>query len=159
MKKILIIVLLSLRYLSGCASSSSKGSTGNSDNIKGEEITYETINTNEEIQMKLNIDGQEIDCTWLDNDSVKELNLIKPLEIHMDIYGGFEQVGPIGRTIKSNDNQMTTEPGDIVLYNSNNIVVFFGSNNWSYTKLGHINLSEEQLKELLDKPNVTIRLE
>jgi hypothetical protein len=77
----------------------------------------------------------------------------------MDRYGGFEQVGPIGRTIKSNDNQMTTEPGDIVLYNSNNIVVFFGSNNWSYTKLGHINLSEEQLKELLDKPNVTIRLE
>ena len=59
MKKILIIVLLSLLYLSGYASSSSKGSTGNSDNIKCEEITNETTNTNEEIQIKLNIDGLE----------------------------------------------------------------------------------------------------
>ena len=74
-------------------------------------------------------------------------------------YGGFEQVGPIGRTIKSENNQITTEPGDIVLYNSSKIVIFWGNNTWSYTKLGHINLSEEQLKELLDKPNITIRLE
>lgn len=81
------------------------------------------------------------------------------LTINTHQYGGFEQVGEIGQRIVSNNVQMTTEPGDIVLYNGNNIVVFFGNNSWSYTKLGKIknkNLSE--LKELLDKNNIIIKI-
>ncbi len=77
----------------------------------------------------------------------------------MHRYGGFEQVGSLGRTIKSADRQMTTNPGDIVLYSSNQIVMFFGSNSWSYTKLGHINLSQSELVELLDKENVQLKIQ
>ena len=62
------------------------------------------------------------------------------------MYGGFEQVGSIGSTLPSADTRITTNPGDIVLYSSNQIVLFYDSNTWSYTKLGHINLSKSELK-------------
>ena len=55
---------------------------------------------------------------------------------------------------------MTTDPGDIVLYTGDQIVVFYGSNSWAYTKLGHItNKNEQELKDLLSNGDVTIRIE
>ena len=55
---------------------------------------------------------------------------------------------------------MTTQPGDVVLYSGNQLVVFFGSNSWSYTKLGHINgLSTDELAVLLDKEQTVIKLQ
>lgn len=56
----------------------------------------------------------------------------------MKPYGGFEQVGSLPESIVSNDVQITTSPGDIALYSGNSIVIFFGTNSWAYTKLGHI---------------------
>lgn len=147
MKKILIILLFTL-LLSSCIKSKD-----NNTAIISEDITSEEIN------MKLIIDNKEIEVLWLNNASVKALNEIKPIEINMDRYSNFEQVGSIGRSIISNDTNITTNPGDIVLYNSSNIVVFYGSNSWDYTKLGHINLSNEELKELLDKSSIILRIE
>ena len=58
------------------------------------------------------------------------------------------------------DVQMTTQPVDIVLYSGNQLVPFFGSNSWSYTKLGHINgLSADELAVLLDKEQTVIELQ
>ena len=74
------------------------------------------------------------------------------------MYGGFEQVGSIGQNLTRNDKQTTTEPGDIVLYSGNQLVVFYGSNSWSYTRLGKINLSDEELENLLGNGDVTITL-
>lgn len=114
------------------------------------------------ISMKLLIDNVEVEVEWEDNESVKQiLNIASNSDIIVNThrYGGFEQVGELGYNIVSKNLQMTTEPGDIVLYSGNNIVIFFGSNSWSYTKLGKIknkNLSE--LKQLLDKSNVTVIL-
>ena len=55
---------------------------------------------------------------------------------------------------------MTTQPGDVVLYSGNQLVVFFGSNSWSYTKLGHIKgLSADELAVLLDKEQTVIELQ
>ena len=108
----------------------------------------------------MKIDNKTVDITWENNNSVKELlDFAKNgLTINMSRYGGFEQVGSIGKSIKSNNKQMTTSPGDVVLYNSNQIVIFFGTNTWSYTKLGHINLSQTELKTLLDKSNIKLYL-
>ena len=147
MKKILIILLFPL-LLSSCIKSKD-----NNTAIISEDITSEEIN------MKLIIDNKEIEVSWLNNASVKALNEIKPIEINMNKYSNFEQVGSIGRSIISNDTNINTNPGDIVLYNSSNIVVFYGSNNWDYTKLGHINLSNEKLKELLDKSSIILKIE
>ena len=110
-------------------------------------------------EMKLLIDEKEISVNWENNESVKALKQITPLEIKMNKYGGFEQVGPIGKTIASNDVNYTSNPGDIVLYSSNQIVIFYGSNTWQYTKLGHLDLEQNEIKSLLDKPNVTLKIE
>lgn len=116
---------------------------------------------NEEVvaTMKLKIDGVEVPVTWEENDSVSELTDLKPITIEMSKYGGFEQVGPIGKSITSNDKKITTSYGDIVLYADDQIVVFYGSNTWEYTKLGHIDMTKEELTDLLGNKNVTIVLE
>ena len=70
-----------------------------------------------------------------------------------------EQVGSLPQNFSRNDVQITTEPGDIVLYSGNQLVIFFGSNSWSYTKLGHIEgLSEQELSELLDTDSAVIEI-
>ncbi len=56
----------------------------------------------------------------------------------MDDYLGFEKVGSLGKSLTRSDKQTTTESGDIVLYSGNNIVIFYGSNSWSYTRFGKI---------------------
>ena len=120
----------------------------NSDDVKVEEI------------MVMSINGTVVPVTWEDNDSVKELSdLAKSgLEISMSMYGGFEQVGSIGSSIARDDKQTTSEPGDIVLYSGNQLVVFYGSNSWAYTKLGKIELSEDELTNILSNGDVTITL-
>lgn len=112
-----------------------------------------------EIEMKLLIDNQELNVTWENNASVEALKKILPLTIKMNEYGGFEQTGSIGQSIIRNDSRINVVPGDIVLYNGNAISVFYNNSNWSYTKLGHINLSEEELNLLLNKTSVTFELE
>ena len=108
--------------------------------------------------MTLSIDGKEMPVTWEDNASVNELKEICPLKVNMSMYGGFEQVGSIGQSISRDDKQITTEFGDIVLYSGNQIVVFYGSNSWAYTKLGHIDLSEEELTQLLGNSDVVLEI-
>ena len=113
------------------------------------------------MELTLKIDDIEVDVIWTDNDSVKALkNLAKDgLTINMSKYGGFEQVGSIGSTLPSSDTRITTSPGDIVLYSSNQIVIFYDSNTWSYTKLGHINLSKSELTDLLGDEDVVITID
>ena len=78
------------------------------------------------------------------------------LTIEMHKYSTFEQVGLLPNSIKSSDTNIITTPGDIVLYSSNQIVLFYGSNTWDYTKLGHINLTKNELVDLLADEDVTI---
>lgn len=112
----------------------------------------------EEKDMKLLIDEKELDVSWEDNDSVKALNMLLPLTINMHEYGGFEQTGSIGSSIVRNDRQIDVVPGDIVLYNGNAISVFYNNSAWSYTRLGHINMSDAELNTLLNKASVTFVL-
>ena len=78
------------------------------------------------------------------------------ITVVMHDYGSFEKVGSIGAALPRNDEQITTQAGDIVLYSGNQIVLFYGSNSWSYTKLGKMGLSEEELTELLGNGDVSI---
>ena len=81
------------------------------------------------------------------------------MTIQMSMYGGFEQVGSIGQSLPRNDAQTTTQAGDIVLYSGSQIVVFYGSNAWAYTRLGHIHdKSAQELTELLSNGDVAITI-
>lgn len=117
------------------------------------------LDEREESAMRLTIDGTEVPVTWEENASVAALRELLPLTIHMSMYGGFEQVGPIGRTIARDDAQTTTASGDIVLYSGNQIVIFYGSNAWAYTRLGHVDLPTDEMERLLGNGDVTIAIE
>ena len=112
--------------------------------------------------MKMKIGDTDVSVDWEKNDAVDalaELTAGEWYDIDMSMYGGFEQVGAIGTKLPANDSQITTAPGDIVLYSGNQIVVFYGSNSWAYTGLGHItDKSVDELTELLGNGDVTISL-
>ena len=79
----------------------------------------------------------------------------KPLVIQMSDYSGFEKVGSLGKRLPTSNSQTTTNAGDIVLYNGNQIVIFYGSNTWSYTRLGKID-DLSGLEEALGSGDVTV---
>lgn len=115
-----------------------------------------------EKMMQMRIDDVLVNVEWEDNESVEALKALcenEPLVIQMSMYGGFEQVGPIGQRLPSDDVQTTTAAGDIVLYSSSQIVVFYGSNSWAYTRLGHITDQDESaMSTLLGNGDVTITI-
>ena len=133
---------------------------------KPEETQSETSKeTEEEPAVKtltMMIGSTTVTVDWEENESVaalRELVKDKPLTVQMSMYGGFEQVGSLGTSLPRNDSQTTTAAGDIVLYSGNQIVVFYGSNSWAYTRLGHVtDKTAAEMAELLGNGNVTITI-
>lgn len=125
------------------------------------EAVAEDTDVKEDVSMRLMIGEMDVPVTWEENASVKALREIVsegPLTIRMSMYGGFEQVGPIGQRIVRDDQQTTTDYGDIVLYSGDQIVVFYGSNSWAYTRLGHIDLTKEEMTDLLSNGDVVLTI-
>ncbi len=89
------------------------------------------------------------------NKATQELVKKLPITITLQDYSGFEKVGDLGFHLPTSNTSYTTKSGDIMLYNGNQIVVFYGSNTWSYTKLAHVS-DLEGWKEALGSKDVTI---
>ena len=164
----IVTVAAALLMLSGCAaqpiSSADRLTTpvqtekaAVSDTSAGESIPEADDNELEDT-MRLLIGKTEVPVTWEENASVEALRALCPVTIQMSMYGGFEQVGPIGQSIVRDDVQTSTDYGDIVLYSGNQIVIFYGSNSWAYTRLGHVNLSQQEMSDLLSSGDVVIIL-
>lgn len=118
---------------------------------------YET----ESDSMRLFINETEIPVIWEDNSAVRQLQTdVKnnDLVVDMSMYSDNEQVGSLGKSYPTDNKQITTHNGDIVLYNASNIVVFYGANSWSYTRLGKMDLPEKEVTELLSNGDVTLSL-
>lgn len=100
-------------------------------------------NTEENKVANMNVQVGDVvfSATLEENEAVSalvEMMRESPVVIQMRDYSGFEKVGPLGTSLPVSNSQTTTKAGDIVLYNGNQIVIFYGSNSWSYTRLGHI---------------------
>nr|WP_316614823.1 cyclophilin-like fold protein [uncultured Ruminococcus sp.] len=123
---------------------------------QAEEVQQEKV-------LEMKIADTPVTVAWEDNEAVaalKEYCRDQILTIPMSMYGGFEQVGSIGTTLPRNDVQTTTQSGDIMLYSGNQLVVFYGSNDWAYTRLGHItDKSQDELTALLSNGDISISLE
>ncbi|MBE5898834.1 MAG: hypothetical protein E7279_04455 [Lachnospiraceae bacterium] len=164
MKKGSLLVALVITAIAITACSCQSESTNNAtSNVVNDNTTQEvSVSDNGQVSedMKMSINGTMVNVAWEQNESVealKQLTAEKPLTINMSMYGGFEQVGSIGQNLPKNDVQTTTSAGDIVLYSGNQIVVFYGSNSWAYTRLGKItDKSASQMRELLGNGDVTI---
>ena len=93
------------------------------------------------MNMKVQVGDAVFSATLEENEAVAsfvEMMRENPVSIQMSDYSGFEKVGSLGTSLPASNSQTTTHAGDIVLYNGNQIVIFYGSNSWSYTRLGHV---------------------
>ena len=127
-----------------------------------ESVPEAQMTDEEKTNMKLKIGDKEVPVIWEENESVDALEALAaegPLSIQMSMYGGFEQVGAIGQSIVSDDQQTTTQAGDIVLYSGDQIVVFYGSNAWDYTRLGHVDLSQKEMEDLLGNGDILLTIQ
>lgn len=123
--------------------------------------TETEVQEEEAVTMKLYINDTEVPVVWENNAAVEALAAeaeTGDIVVKMSMYGGNEQFGPLGKSYPANNRQVTTSNGDIVLFNNDQIVVFYGSNTWSYTKLGRMALPEDEVTELLSNGDITLRL-
>ena len=146
--------------------------TGKDNDRETEQLTEDTSTSfesdtvmpieDEESVMTMKIGESPVQVDWEDNESVEALKSLAKqgdITIQMSMYGGFEQVGSLGESLPRNDKQTTTKSGDIVLYSGNQIVIFYGSNSWAYTRLGHISDKDEsQMEELLSNGDETVTI-
>ena len=115
-------------------------------------------------KLYITIDGVSHTATLYDNAATREL--VSRLEngnitVTLNSSGGFEIWGALGFSLPTSNEQITAQPGDVILYNGSNICLMYGSNSWSYTRLGHIdNLSENELRTFLKagESNISVTL-
>ena len=120
----------------------------------GDEAQAQTIKEEDMTEkLYITIGNQTLPVTLVKNNATEALMAAlaaNPITYEADDYGGFEKVGALGMSLPTNNQQLTTQAGDVILYSGNQIVLFCGSNSWSYTRLGRIEYeSLEQLKSFL----------
>ncbi len=112
--------------------------------------------------MDIKIGDHVLTATLVENTSVtalKEALSKGPITINMRDYGSMEKVGSLGLDLPRNDEQITTQAGDLILYQGNAFVIYYAPNSWNFTRLGKINhVTAEELREILGDGNVTITL-
>ena len=121
------------------------------------EASHEERNEQEDVLMpetiKISVSGKSLPVKIVENEATKALVAAlreASITYEADDYGGFEKVGPLGRSLPTGNAQITTQPGDVILYSGNQIVLFYGSNSWSYTRIGKMEYGTlDELKSFL----------
>lgn len=133
--------------------------TGTAETETAESQATESTESDQEgAALKITVGDQELLATFADNSSAEEFRELLsqgPLTIEMEDYGGFEKVGPLGTTLTRNDTRITTEPGDVILYQGNQITIYYGTNSWSFTRLARID-DPSGLQEVLGEGAVSV---
>lgn len=142
LKKITVILFLLLFSIS-C----SKNMGGDTMNIK---------------EIIMNVNNYDLVIELIDNSSSRAL--IEKLKegdiiVRAHDYGNFEKVGNLGFSLPTNDKRITTKPGDLILYQGNQLTIYYDTNTWTFTKLGEVvNVDGEKLKEILGKSDAILTL-
>ena len=125
-------------------------------------MTIISFMASSQTKVVLKVGGNTMTATLTDNEATRELTKLLEhgdLTIRMSDYGGFEKVGALPQSLPTSNTQITTEPGDIMLYQDNQVVIFYGSNSWSYTRLGKIDgATANNLRQFLGNGNITMTL-
>lgn len=136
--------------------------TDNATETSIQEQVTEKIKEENIDMIKIKVNSNILEVKLEDNEATKSLvERLKngDISVNANEYGGFEKVGSLGFNLPRNDKSITTSAGDIVLYQGNQISLFYNSNSWSYTKLGRVqNVSRAELKNILGSGDVTLIL-
>ena len=104
-------------------------------------------------EIKITVSGKSLPVIIEDNAATKALVAAlreSSITYEADDYGGFEKVGALGRSLPTSNAQISTQPGDVILYSGNQIVLFYGTNSWSYTRIGKMDYGTlDELKSFL----------
>lgn len=129
----------------------------------GDEDAGTDAEREEEMRITVSVNGADFSATLEENEAAAALvEMLRegPLVLSLSDYGGFEKVGALGAELPASDERITTGPGDIVLYQGDQIVAFYGSNTWAYTPLAHVDDLEGWKGALGDgRVEVTLSLE
>ena len=177
MKKVSYFVLFvaMLVLLEGCGRNHESPETVNPDMEQTETVDKETggetketsVETDveenlgsEENRMYITVGNTTMTMTLADNASAtafREMAASGPFTVETKEYGGFELVGALGERLPAADEQILAEPGDVMLYQGNSVTIFYGTNSWSYTRLGEIeNMDQKKLVEIFGDGDVTV---
>ena len=125
-------------------------------------MTLISFMASSQTKVLLKVGGNTMTATLTDNEATRELTKLLEhgdITIRMSDYGGFEKVGALPQSLPTSNTQITTVPGDIMLYQGNQMVIFYGSNSWSYTRLGKIDeATASNIKQFLGNSDVTLTL-
>ncbi|MDO4259044.1 MAG: cyclophilin-like fold protein [Actinomycetaceae bacterium] len=137
-------------------------SASSSDSSPSSSRPAEAPTPPQEESMIVTINGRDFQLELADNSSVDALvELVGEggLELSMEDYGGFEKVGQLPRSLPTNDEQMTTQAGDVILYQGNTLAIYYDTNSWSLTRIGRItDASAEELRQALGQGKATVTL-
>ncbi len=166
MKRIFAILLsaaLLCIVFAGCGKTEISSSDPTpSENSAESRKSDSTLQNTSEDTMYIMIGEHTLNVKMADNSSAKALlALLKDGDITVDAhdYGRFEKVGSLGAELPTNDEQITTEPGDVILYQGNQITVYYDTNSWSFTRLGKVQgVTADELKAILGDGDVTMVL-
>lgn len=125
-------------------------------------MTLISFMASSQTKVLLKVGGNSMTATLTDNEATRELRKLLEqgdITIRMSDYGGFEKVGALPQSLPTSNTQITTVPGDIMLYQGNQMVIFYGSNSWSYTRLGKIDgATLSNLRQFLGNGDITLTL-
>ncbi|AET68140.1 hypothetical protein Desor_2590 [Desulfosporosinus orientis DSM 765] len=166
MKKRLSLFFIILLVLSLTACGVRTESIQSTDEKKTDKLAGEESDTVREEadnkHMKLQMGEYVFTATLASNSSaeaLKEMLEEGPIIIAMRDYANMEKVGSLGTNLPRNDEQITTEPGDLILYQGNAFVIYYAPNSWNFTRIGKIeDVTQAALKEALGNGDVKVTL-
>ncbi len=167
MKKLLGFILISILAiaLSACTDTPNDGTLPPAETETSDGTDLPSIPNNEledNMQVYFTVGERTLTATLEDNRATAALiEKLKtaPITVNMSDYGGWEKVGDLGFDLPTSNEQITAHPCEFVLYQGDQLVIFYGSNSWSYTRLGKIEgLTSAELKEVLGDGNVTVTI-
>ena len=159
---LLLALLLLLCSCSGSGTDSSRKATKKAVTESKAATESTKKDTSDEMLLKIEINNYAFYADFESNSSaeaLKEKLRGGSITLKMNEYGGFEKVGKLPWPLTQTDESTVTEAGDIMLYQGNQITIFYNSNSWSYTKLGSIDkITGEKLAKLFGEGNITVTL-
>ena len=154
---LLVLVLILLSFQTACAADENASGSGAGTAKIAETETEEKEETT---MIYAKIGDSVLEIQPEENSSAEAfLALLQEgdVTVAMHDYGNFEKVGPLGTSLPTNDESITTRPGDLILYQGNQITIYYDKSTWSFTRLGKVQgLTQAELKEILGDGNVEV---
>ncbi len=167
----LVLPLLLLSMLAACGTSSDTGSQSSllteskvevsqAEPTAQESESESLLEERESVKIQITVDDTTLTAIPEKNSSAEAfIALLQdgPVTVEMSDYAGMEKVGPLGTSLPRNDTHINVDAGDVILYQGNQITIYYDTNSWNFTKLAVIeNATKESLLEVLGAGDVDV---